>query len=62
MARLTLAQIEYLSQQLTYQFKDVKYLTFEACHKLERAQQNLRNLLATYDQWLAEEGLDHEQR
>ncbi len=61
MAKLTLAQIEYLSQEITSQFKDVKYLTVEACCKLEYVQQNLRNLITTYEQWLTEEGLDREE-
>jgi len=62
MAKLTLAQIEYLSQQLTSQFKDFKSLTFKAWLELELALETLKNLLKTYDQWLAEEGLDHEQQ
>ena len=60
MARLTLAQVEYLSQHLTNQFKDVKHFTSKAFLELEMARKTLNDLLATYDQWVNEEGIDHE--
>ncbi|OJW54586.1 MAG: hypothetical protein BGO67_10595 [Alphaproteobacteria bacterium 41-28] len=62
MAKLTLAQVEYLSQHLTTQFKDVKYLVSKASLELEMARTNLNDLLINYGQWMDEEGIDHERK
>ena len=60
MARLTLAQVEYLSQDLTHHFKDFKCQIFKASLELEKTQKILKSLVETYEQWLREDLLNHE--
>jgi uncharacterized protein YgbK (DUF1537 family) len=60
MAKLTLAQVEYLSQHLTDQFKDVERFASKASLELEMARKTLNELLRTYDQWIVEKEIDNE--
>ncbi len=62
MPKLTLAQVAYLSQQLTDQFTTVKETVVQASLELEEARKTLNYLLTDYGQWVDEEGLDHEQK
>jgi hypothetical protein len=62
MAKLTLAQVEYLSQHLTDQFKDVKHFISKASLELEMARKTLNELLTNYDQWVDEKGVDYERK
>ena len=58
MARLTVAQLEYLSQQLSEELITVKHLTSKAWVELGLARDTLRSLSLTYDEWLKEKGLE----
>ena len=60
MSKLTLAQVAYLSQHLTDQFKDVKHFVSKASLELEMARKTLNDLLTNYGQWVDEEDLSHE--
>ena len=62
MSKLTLAQVEYLSQHLTDQFKDVKHFVSKASLELEMARKTLNDLLTNYSQWVDEEGVDYERK
>jgi len=62
MAKIDLAHILRLSQQLTYKLNDVNHLISKAWLDLELARETLRNLSASYDQWLAEKNIDREER
>ena len=62
MSKLTLAQVAYLSQELTDQFKTVKETVVRASRELEKARKTLNYLLTDYGQWVNEEGLDPEQK
>lgn len=58
MAKLTIAQIEYLSQQLSQELDTVRHLTSKAWVELGLARDTLRSLVLTYDEWLKEKELD----
>ena len=60
MSKLTLAQVAYLSQELTDHYKVVKRLSFKAFLEMEMAQKTLNDLLNDYGQWRIEEGFDFE--
>ena len=62
MAKLYLAQIEYLSQQLIDQTKNVNNLIVRGKLELDLIQQTLRMLLIVCNEWVVEKELDHEQR
>ncbi len=62
MSKLTLAQVEYLSQHLTDQFKDVKHFVSKASLELEMARKTLNDLLTNYGQWVDEDGIDYERK
>ena len=62
MAKITLAQVEYLSQHLTAQFKEVKHFASKASLELEMACKTLNELLRTYNQWIIEKDIDDEQQ
>lgn len=62
MAKLYLAQIEYLSQQLIDQTKNVNNLIVRGKLELDLIQQTLRALLIVCNEWVVEKELDHEQR
>ncbi len=55
MAALTIAQVAYLSQELTHHLKEVNRSTIKACLELEKARLILTELLRTYDQWYGED-------
>lgn len=59
MAKLTIAQIELLSQQLSQELETVKHLTSKAWIELGLARA-LRSLSLTYDEWLKEGELNRE--
>ena len=54
MAKMTIAQLEYLSQQLSEELDTVKHLTSKAWVELGLARDTLRSLSLTYDEWLKE--------
>jgi len=58
MAKLTIAQLELLSQQLSQELDTVKHLTSKAWVELGLARDTLRSLVLTYDEWLEEKGRD----
>jgi hypothetical protein len=58
MTKLTMAQIQYLSQQLSQELDTVKHLTSKAWVELGLARDTLRSLALTYDEWLEEKDLD----
>lgn len=60
MGNFNLAQIEYLSQQLSHELDTVKHLTSKAWIELGLARDTLRSIALTYDEWLKEKKLDHE--
>ncbi len=60
MAKFTVAQLEYLSQQLSHELNTVKHLTSKAWVELGLARDTLRSLSLTYDEWLKEKSLDQE--
>jgi len=55
MARMTISQVAYLSQELTYHLKEVNRSTVKACLELEKVRLTLNELLTTYDQWHGED-------
>lgn len=46
-----LAQIEHISQLLIFQIKNVHNLIGKAWYELEIARSDLRELMATYEEW-----------
>ncbi len=62
MARLHLAQIAYLSQQLIDQVKNVNNLIVRGKFELELVQETLGTLLTVCGEWVSEGEHDHEQR
>ncbi|OJW51761.1 MAG: hypothetical protein BGO67_05445 [Alphaproteobacteria bacterium 41-28] len=60
MARMTIAQLELLSQQLSHELETVKHLTSKAWIELGLARDTLRSLSLTYDEWLKEKELNRE--
>ena len=62
MAKLHLTQIEYLSQQLIDQTKNVNNLIGRGKFELDLIQQTLRALLTVCNEWIVEKELDHEQK
>ncbi|HUX79306.1 MAG TPA: hypothetical protein VMW10_06150 [Alphaproteobacteria bacterium] len=58
MAKMTIAQLEYLSQQLSEELVTVKHLTSKAWVELGLARDTIRSLSLTYDEWLKEKELD----
>jgi len=55
MAKLRIAQVAYLSQELTQHLKEVNRATVKACLELEKVRLILNELLLTYDQWYGED-------
>ena len=55
MAKVRIAQVAYLSQELTHHLKEVNCSTIKACLELEKVRVILNELLATYDQWFGED-------
>lgn len=62
MAKLHLTQIEYLSQQLIDQTKNVNNLIVRGKLELDLIQQTLRALLTVCNEWIMEKELDDEQK
>ena len=62
MARLHLAQIAYLSQQLIDQVKNVNNLIIRGKFELNLVQETLTTLLTVDGEWIAEGEDDYEQR
>ena len=60
MAKMTIAQLELLSQQLSHELETVKHLTSKAWIELGLARDTLRSLSLTYDEWLKEKELNRE--
>ena len=60
MTNFTLAQLEYLSQQLSEELITVKHLTSKAWIELGLARDTIRSLSLTYDEWLKEKDLGQE--
>lgn len=60
MTNFNLAQIEYLSQQLSQELDTVKHLTSKAWVELGLARDTLRSLSLTYEEWSKEKELDRE--
>ncbi|OJW52556.1 MAG: hypothetical protein BGO67_06370 [Alphaproteobacteria bacterium 41-28] len=60
MTKLTIAQLEHLSQQLSHELDTVKHLPSKAWIELGLARDTLRSLTFTYDEWLKERGLEGE--
>ncbi len=58
MAKLHVAQIEYLSQQLIDQIKNANNLNVRSKFELDGAQQTLKILLAVYDEWIVEKEIE----
>jgi hypothetical protein len=58
MAKFNLAQLEYLSQQLSEELVTVKHLTSKAWVELGLARDTIRSLSLTYEEWLKEKKLD----
>ena len=57
---MTIAQLEYLSQQLSEELSIVKHFTSKAWIELGIARDTIRSLSLTYDAWRQEKKLDHE--
>jgi hypothetical protein len=57
---LKLAHLEHLSQHLIHQVKTVNNLIAKSWYELELLRQDLRTLSKTYDEWVAEKGLEIE--
>lgn len=60
MAHNNVAQLEYLSQQLTRRFKHLEDLMSQAWLEHELIRGSLRDIFTVYYRWLGEEGIDHE--
>jgi hypothetical protein len=54
MAKLHLAQIEYISQDLIIHIQNVQNLIGQGTFELGRAQKSLKMLLNAQDQWMRE--------
>jgi hypothetical protein len=57
MAKMTIAQLEYLAQQLIDVLDTVRHLTSKAWVELSLARDTIRSLSLTYDEWLKEKEL-----
>lgn len=55
MAKLTISQVAYLSQELTHRLQGVHHFTVKASAELEQARRTLEELLMTYDRWFTED-------
>ena len=60
MAHIHIAQIEYLSQELSEHVKNVNNLIVRGKFELDLVQQTLKAFLAVYDEWIVEKELDDE--
>lgn len=60
MAKLYLAQIEYLSQQLIDQVKNANNLIVRSKFELDLVQQTLKVFLTVHEEWIVDKELDHE--
>lgn len=58
MAKLHVAQIEYLSQELIDHVKNANNLIGRGALELDRAQKTLKMLVTIQDQWVSEMELD----
>lgn len=58
MAKLHVAQIEYLSQELIDHVKNANNLIGRGALELDRAQKTLKMLVTIQDQWISEMELD----
>jgi hypothetical protein len=58
MAKLTIAQLDYLSQQLIHELDTVKHLTSKAWIELGLARDTLRRISVTYEELLKEKESD----
>ncbi len=54
MAKLDVAQINYLSQDLIIHIQNVQNLIGQGTFELDRAQKSLKMLLNAQDQWMRE--------
>lgn len=54
MAKLDVAQINYLSQDLIAHIQNVQNLIGQGTFELDRAQKSLKMLLNAQDQWIRE--------
>jgi hypothetical protein len=54
MAKLDVAQINYLSQDLIYLLQNAQNLIGQGTFELDRAQKSLKMLLNAQDQWMRE--------
>ncbi|MBP9692746.1 MAG: hypothetical protein KBD90_05410 [Alphaproteobacteria bacterium] len=61
MAKLHIAQLEYLSQELIEHVKDAHNLIGRGTLELDRAQKTVRMLLTVQDQWVHEMELETEE-
>jgi hypothetical protein len=60
MAKLHLAQLEYLSQELTDHLRNAHNLIGRGTFELDRAQRTLKMLINVQDQWVQEMELEAE--
>ncbi|MBP9692091.1 MAG: hypothetical protein KBD90_02025 [Alphaproteobacteria bacterium] len=60
MALLHLAQLEYLSQELTDHLRNAHNLIGRGTFELDRAQRTLKMLINVQDQWVQEMELEAE--
>lgn len=60
MAKHNVAQLEYLSQQLTKRFRHLEDLMSQSWLEHELIRGDLRDLFSVYYRWLGEEGIEHE--
>ena len=60
MAKMYVAQIEYLSQDLIHHIQNAHNLIGRGTFELDRAQKSLKMLLEVQDQWIHEMKLDSE--
>lgn len=60
MAKLQIAQIEYLSQDLIDSIQNARNLIGRGTYELNRAQKTLKILLSLQEQWMSETDLDSE--
>jgi len=54
MAKLDVAQINYLSQDLIVHIQNAQNLIGQGTFELDRAQRTLKMLLSAQDQWMGE--------
>ena len=62
MAKLHLAQIAYLSQQLNDQVININHLITRGKFELDLTQRTLRAFLIVCNEWVAEQENDNEQK